>query len=153
MTISAKSASAGYVPELGVSRSSKPGSNTAGLFLLHWPSFEFEYVGAKTATSEIILQRLGPNISPKLGRVNVLALPQNFDRSAEGFYTSQKRQLVAIDRKELEASLRRSMSVLLETSLGDIVIDLLVESAPKCCEKYIELSFLPSSITQLSKLT
>lgn len=27
------------------------------------------------------------------------------------------------------------MSVLLETSLGEIVIDLLVDSAPKCCEK------------------
>ena len=28
-----------------------------------------------------------------------------------------------------------TMSVLLETSLGDIVIDLLVAEAPKCCEK------------------
>ena len=27
------------------------------------------------------------------------------------------------------------MSVLLETSLGDITIDLLVDDAPKCCEK------------------
>ena len=27
------------------------------------------------------------------------------------------------------------MSVLLETSLGDITIDLLVDEAPKCCEK------------------
>jgi peptidyl-prolyl cis-trans isomerase-like 4 len=27
------------------------------------------------------------------------------------------------------------MSVLLETSLGDIVIDLLVDQAPKACEK------------------
>lgn len=27
------------------------------------------------------------------------------------------------------------MSVLLETSLGEIVIDLLVDNAPKCCEK------------------
>lgn len=32
------------------------------------------------------------------------------------------------------------MSVLLETSLGDIVIDLLVDSAPKCCEKYVLIS-------------
>ena len=30
------------------------------------------------------------------------------------------------------------MSVLLETSLGDIVIDLLVDVAPKCCEKYVD---------------
>lgn len=29
----------------------------------------------------------------------------------------------------------RTMSVLLETSLGDITIDLLVDDAPKCCEK------------------
>ena len=29
------------------------------------------------------------------------------------------------------------MSVLLETSLGEIVIDLLVDAAPKCCEKYV----------------
>lgn len=28
-----------------------------------------------------------------------------------------------------------SMSVLLETSVGDIVIDLLADYAPKCCEK------------------
>ena len=31
------------------------------------------------------------------------------------------------------------MSVLLETSLGDIVIDLLVDVAPKACEKYVHL--------------
>lgn len=30
---------------------------------------------------------------------------------------------------------RKAMSVLLETSLGDIVIDLLVEAAPKLCKK------------------
>jgi peptidyl-prolyl cis-trans isomerase-like 4 len=29
----------------------------------------------------------------------------------------------------------QTMSVLLETSLGDIIIDLLVDDAPKCCEK------------------
>lgn len=31
------------------------------------------------------------------------------------------------------------MSVLLETSLGDIVIDLEVESCPKTCENFIKL--------------
>jgi hypothetical protein len=31
--------------------------------------------------------------------------------------------------------LPHNMSVLLETSLGDITIDLLVDDAPKCCEK------------------
>ncbi|KAI5302302.1 hypothetical protein KEM56_000821 [Ascosphaera pollenicola] len=31
------------------------------------------------------------------------------------------------------------MSVLLETSLGDIVIDLLVDEAPKCCENFLKL--------------
>ncbi|KAH7080019.1 cyclophilin-like domain-containing protein [Paraphoma chrysanthemicola] len=31
------------------------------------------------------------------------------------------------------------MSVLLETSLGDITIDLLVDEAPKCCENFIKL--------------
>jgi cyclophilin family peptidyl-prolyl cis-trans isomerase len=31
------------------------------------------------------------------------------------------------------------MSVLLETSAGDIVIDLLVDYAPKECEKYVNL--------------
>ncbi|KAI9885122.1 MAG: UDP-N-acetylglucosamine pyrophosphorylase [Watsoniomyces obsoletus] len=31
------------------------------------------------------------------------------------------------------------MSVLLETSLGDIVIDLLVDHAPKCCENFLKL--------------
>ncbi|KAL6705954.1 Peptidyl-prolyl cis-trans isomerase-like 4 [Coniothyrium glycines] len=31
------------------------------------------------------------------------------------------------------------MSVLLETSLGDITIDLLVDDAPKCCENFVKL--------------
>ncbi|KAI5290272.1 Peptidyl-prolyl cis-trans isomerase cyp6 [Ascosphaera aggregata] len=31
------------------------------------------------------------------------------------------------------------MSVLLETSLGDIVIDLMVDQAPKCCENFLKL--------------
>ncbi|KAH7086329.1 cyclophilin-like domain-containing protein [Paraphoma chrysanthemicola] len=31
------------------------------------------------------------------------------------------------------------MSVLLETSLGDITIDLLVDEAPKCCENFLKL--------------
>lgn len=31
------------------------------------------------------------------------------------------------------------MSVLLETSLGEIVVDLLVENAPKLCEKYVSI--------------
>ncbi|KIV82541.1 peptidyl-prolyl cis-trans isomerase-like 4 [Exophiala sideris] len=31
------------------------------------------------------------------------------------------------------------MSVLLETSLGEVVIDLLVDSAPKCCENFLKL--------------
>ncbi|EXJ53627.1 peptidylprolyl isomerase [Cladophialophora psammophila CBS 110553] len=31
------------------------------------------------------------------------------------------------------------MSVILETSLGEIVIDLLVENAPKCCENFLKL--------------
>ncbi|KAF1808903.1 cyclophilin-like protein [Eremomyces bilateralis CBS 781.70] len=31
------------------------------------------------------------------------------------------------------------MSVLLETSLGDIVIDLLVDQAPRCCENFLKL--------------
>jgi|TARA_R110002003_G_scaffold54_27_gene4887 hypothetical protein len=30
---------------------------------------------------------------------------------------------------------QKTMSVLLETSLGDITIDLLVDEAPQCCEK------------------
>lgn len=32
------------------------------------------------------------------------------------------------------------MSVLVETSLGDIVIDLLVDYAPKSCEKLVAFS-------------
>lgn len=50
--------------------------------------------------------------------------------------------LVAADRLFTFATSTRSphnipqaMSVLLETSLGDITIDLLVDDAPKCCEK------------------
>lgn len=35
------------------------------------------------------------------------------------------------------------MSVLLETSLGDIVIDLLVEHAPKTCLKYVDGLTIP----------
>ena len=35
----------------------------------------------------------------------------------------------------LYAPIPWAMSVLLETSLGDITIDLLVDDAPKCCEK------------------
>lgn len=35
------------------------------------------------------------------------------------------------------------MSVLLETSLGDIVIDLLVDESPKACEKYVVPLFFP----------
>ena len=37
------------------------------------------------------------------------------------------------------------MSVLLETSAGDIVIDLLVDYAPKMCEKYV----IPSTLSSL----
>ena len=29
------------------------------------------------------------------------------------------------------------MSVILETSVGDIVVDLLINDAPRCCEKYV----------------
>jgi len=36
------------------------------------------------------------------------------------------------------------MSVLLETSAGDIVIDLLVDYAPKECEKYVNMHSLPA---------
>ena len=32
-------------------------------------------------------------------------------------------------------NIAQTMSVLLETSLGDITIDLLVDDAPRCCEK------------------
>jgi peptidyl-prolyl cis-trans isomerase-like 4 len=35
----------------------------------------------------------------------------------------------------LQHDTTQTMSVLLETSLGDITIDLLVDDAPKCCEK------------------
>lgn len=35
------------------------------------------------------------------------------------------------------------MSVLLETSLGEIVVDLLVENAPKLCEKYVSNCIYP----------
>lgn len=35
--------------------------------------------------------------------------------------------------------LRRAMSLLLETSLGDIVIDLEVEACPKTCENFLKL--------------
>lgn len=37
--------------------------------------------------------------------------------------------------KQIAQSSTATMSVLLETSLGDIVIDLQVDYAPKCCEK------------------
>lgn len=33
------------------------------------------------------------------------------------------------------SSAKHTMSALLETSLGDVVIDLLVEESPKACEK------------------
>lgn len=42
------------------------------------------------------------------------------------------------------------MSVLLETSAGDIVIDLLVEHAPKLCEKYAFSIPLTSRCTMLT---
>lgn len=42
-------------------------------------------------------------------------------------------QLLRRDRRP--TSVTAAMSVLLETSLGDITIDLLVDDAPKCCEK------------------
>lgn len=42
------------------------------------------------------------------------------------------------------------MSVLLETSLGDITIDLFVEEAPKACEKYVPNGSLPT-ITRFQK--
>ena len=44
------------------------------------------------------------------------------------------------------------MSVLLETSLGDIVIDLLIDSAPKCCEKYVKFFIPATSLVQPSKI-
>ena len=37
------------------------------------------------------------------------------------------------------AAVDRAMSLLLETSLGDIVIDLEVEACPKTCENFLKL--------------
>ena len=34
------------------------------------------------------------------------------------------------------------MSVLLETSLGDLVIDLYMDKAPKACQNFIQLSMI-----------
>lgn len=39
----------------------------------------------------------------------------------------------------LRARIQAFMSVLFETSLGDIVIDLEVESCPKTCENFLKL--------------
>ena len=44
------------------------------------------------------------------------------------------------------------MSVLLETSVGDIVVDLLVDHAPKLCEKYVVVPHVEHADTELTKL-
>jgi hypothetical protein len=47
-----------------------------------------------------------------------------------------------------------AMSVLLETSLGDLVIDLLVDSSPKACEKSVHTHFtVQLSAIELLSLT
>ena len=43
------------------------------------------------------------------------------------------------DRRARRRARRRAMSVLLETYLGDIVIDLEVEACPKTCENFLKL--------------
>lgn len=40
-----------------------------------------------------------------------------------------------VDALEISYHATENMSVLLETSVGDIVIDLLVDFAPRACEK------------------
>jgi hypothetical protein len=47
--------------------------------------------------------------------------------------------LVSLKHQTCHWSYRITMSVLLETSRGDLVIDLLVEVAPKTCEKWVFL--------------
>lgn len=46
--------------------------------------------------------------------------------------------------------LNATMSALLETSLGDIVIDLLVDDSPRACEKYVAESLTRSSVLPLT---
>lgn len=50
-------------------------------------------------------------------------------------------RVISVARRPLLPSLVPSpvMSVLLETSLGDIVIDLEVDSCPKTCENFLKL--------------
>jgi hypothetical protein len=43
-------------------------------------------------------------------------------------------------RSAASSDIFETMSVLLETSAGDITVDLFVEEAPKCCEKYVRSS-------------
>lgn len=45
------------------------------------------------------------------------------------------RSLAFTTKHPFSAQQTQAMSVLLETSLGDITIDLLVDDAPRCCEK------------------
>ena len=47
-----------------------------------------------------------------------------------------KYSITLLNRQKYHAR-ENVMSVLLETSAGDIVIDLLVDYAPKLCEKYV----------------
>jgi hypothetical protein len=54
--------------------------------------------------------------------------PSNVQRSGNSWCSNTCRlELVHLPKYQ--------MSVLLETSVGDIVVDLLVDQAPKCCEK------------------
>jgi hypothetical protein len=55
--------------------------------------------------------------------------------SAGAFRHASHERISLRQTRQSWRNLRRTMSVLLETSLGDITIDLLVDDAPKCCEK------------------
>lgn len=57
---------------------------------------------------------------------------------SKNFWSTQvMRSLYLQDNKPIK-SIPTIMSVLLETSAGDIVIDLLVDYSPKLCEKWVE---------------
>lgn len=57
-------------------------------------------------------------------------------------FANENRRAFAKEASQINHQLNRThppMSVLLETSLGDIVIDLYVKKCPKTCENFIKL--------------
>ncbi len=102
-------------------------------------TFDFSRVGRDGRRSEARIGPLLPFAGPHKFKTTFAALADSCATRAAS--PTPAYDYCTTHPSLLDSSLRttlhtlRIMSVLLETSAGDITIDLLVNDAPKCCEK------------------